>query len=187
MKNKFKFILLLLFVIAILVVVWCSIFPVSVKLTDMCLITSEDMTNMYKDSLNRAKSNPESYQIFGELPEMIDGNECVRVTFTADVKSHTIYDITPCYLMFDELDNTDNRFLFSDAELFSTVVYPFRSNVVSVSLFVNRAGLSNQELEQCLHKMKLRLIYGLDAKRSKTMDLKVPENMELSVWNMDEE
>lgn len=166
------------------------IFPVSTNLETMVVsLGNTEMFYTHQEELQYARSYPNDYQIFGELPQHLDGNadDYIKVFYEAKVKSNTLSDITSCELIFTDVENSEGRFLWSSRAAFHSALPPFSSNIATATVVVNKAGLNDDELDKLLHQVELQLICSFKSGKIKKFDIKPSKSIPVTYWDLENE
>lgn len=170
LKNKLK----LGIIIAVIIVfgallVYCIACPIKLRCSCIEYFQLDSFEwNLFSDECQQLQANEQSgdNQVFGELPDVqsTTAGEYTRVWYYVDLSSHKLGSLTECSLMFTDVDNSAHRFVYSPSPAFNETVPAFGRQRLSRSVYVNRSGLTDEELKGLLQNVRLSVYYQQNGK-----------------------
>lgn len=178
LKNK-KVIVIILVVLAIIVLTYTQyIAPISfsVKSVNWYIIDQMEFGSIkYMFTENYPDPDIQYVNEFTELPSE-NPNDYMKVFYSIEAKNKSIFDVVGIESLVDEIYEYKDRFLYSvsSSHTLSNSVDRFSKSMIYCDLYIYVAGLSDNEREELMKSLSLKLIYKTNfwGTRTKTLSTK---------------
>ncbi|AEV67751.1 hypothetical protein [Acetivibrio clariflavus] len=163
LKNK-KVIVIFLVVLAIIILTYTQyIAPISFSIESVnWYITDQMEFDSIKYMYTENFPDPDIQYIneFAELPSE-NPNDYMKVFYNIKVKNKSLFDVVGIESLVDEIYKYKDRFLYSvsSSHTLSNSVDRFSNSMIYCDLYIYVAGLSENEREELLKSLSLKLIY----------------------------
>lgn len=169
-KNKLRLgIIITAITVAGALLVYCIACPIKLRCSCIEYLKLDSYEwKLFSDECRQLQTNEQSgdNQVFGELPDVqsMTAGEYTRVWYYVDLSSHKLGALTECSLIFTEVDNSAHRFVYSPSPAFNETVPAFGRYLLSRSIYVNRSGMTDEELKELLQNVRISVYYQQNGK-----------------------